>query len=285
MFPVTIMEIPGSMFEQASYLLLVAVATIILSLFLRDIVNGLRKPFLDPSRWQELALVDKKSLTHNTRRFRFALPYRDQVLGLPVGQHISVKASLQDGTEVMRPYTPISDGQQRGYVDFVIKVYPQGKMSQAMDALKMGDRLLFKGPKGLYKYKPQAYKVVGMLAGGTGITPCYQLAQAILKDPNDPTKVSLIFGNITVDDILLKDELDDLAERFPDRFSVYYVLNEPPKNWKGGEGFISAEMIKTHFPPPGNDVTIVRCGPLPMMKAMEAHLENLGYGASQLFQF
>ena len=56
-----------------------------------------------------------------------------------------------------------------------------------------------------------------MLAGGTGITPMYQTARAILKDPLDRTQLSLIFGNITVDDILIEDLLDELTRLAPDR--------------------------------------------------------------------
>jgi cytochrome-b5 reductase len=59
-----------------------------------------------------------------------------------------------------------------------------------------------------------------MLAGGTGITPCYQVAAAVLKDPADTTTVSLIFGNISADDILIKEELDALAAQHPRRFKV-----------------------------------------------------------------
>ena len=56
-----------------------------------------------------------------------------------------------------------------------------------------------------------------MLAGGTGITPMYQTARAILKDPSDHTDISLIFGNLTADDILIKDLLDGLAKEYPRR--------------------------------------------------------------------
>lgn len=31
-----------------------------------------------------------------------------------------------------RPYTPTSEVNQRGHVDFVIKLYPDGEMSQAL---------------------------------------------------------------------------------------------------------------------------------------------------------
>jgi NAD(P)H-flavin reductase len=41
------------------------------------------------------------------------------------------------------------------------------------------------------------HDAVGLIAGGTGITPCYQLIKAIFKNPNDKTKVTLVYGNVT----------------------------------------------------------------------------------------
>lgn len=82
--------------------LLLALVAFVAILVLKDIAGGFRRPFLNPDRWQALPLVDKKVLTHNTRRFRFALPHADQVLGLPLGQHISLKVVLDDGSEVIR---------------------------------------------------------------------------------------------------------------------------------------------------------------------------------------
>ena len=49
-----------------------------------------------------------------------------------------------------------------------------------------------------------------MIAGGTGIAPCYQIIKAALSSKNDKTKINLIYSNTTVDDILLKDELLEL---------------------------------------------------------------------------
>lgn len=278
-------ELLAFVVDNIPHAILLALVLFLAGVMVKDLVRGLRRPFLDPAVWKALQLVDKKTLTHNTRRFRFVLPHEDQQLGLPVGQHITIKAALPDGTEVMRPYTPTSEGFARGHVDFVIKVYPQGRMTQAMDALAIGDRLLFKGPKGRFTYVLGAKKAYGMLAGGTGITPMFQVATAVLKDPNDATTLSLIFANVTEDDILLRTELDELAARHPGRFSVYYVLNEAGGAWKGGRGFITAEMIKERLPPPGEGVAVLRCGPPPMMKAMEAHLDALGYATDQQFQF
>ena len=44
----------------------------------------------------------------------------------------------------------------------------------------------------------------GMLAGGTGITPMYQVINAILRDPSDRTQLSLVSANVGEDDILLR---------------------------------------------------------------------------------
>jgi len=37
---------------------------------------------------------------------------------------------------------------------------------------------------------------VAMIAGGTGITPMYQLIRQIFKDPKEKTKVTLVYGNV-----------------------------------------------------------------------------------------
>ena len=55
----------------------------------------------------------------------------------------------------------------------------------------------------------------GMLAGGTGVTPMYQVANAILKNPADKTKITLLFANVSADDILIEDELTNLQALSP----------------------------------------------------------------------
>lgn len=98
-----------------------------------------------------------------------------------------------------------------------------------------------------------------MLAGGTGVTPMYQVMNAILRSKRDKTKVTLIFANITVNDILLHNELQELEAKYPDRLSIYYVLNNAPEGWTGGVGFITADMIRSKLPAPGECNTLHYC--------------------------
>jgi cytochrome-b5 reductase len=53
--------------------------------------------------------------------YRFALPREDDVLGLPIGQHIVLSATI-DGKEVSRSYTPTSSDNDKGYFELIIKV-------------------------------------------------------------------------------------------------------------------------------------------------------------------
>jgi cytochrome-b5 reductase len=123
--------------------------------------------------------------------------------------------------------------------------------------MKEGDYLSAKGPKGRFHYKPNQVRAFGMIAGGTGITPMYQVARAILENPEDKTKIYLIYANVTYDDILLKEDLDRFALDYPDQFKVYYVLNQPPVQWNGGVGYVSKGMVEANLPPPADDVQVI----------------------------
>ena len=241
------------------------------------------------------------------RRFRFALQSKTHVLGLPIGQHISLKFRNKEGKDVIRSYTPVSSDDDIGYVDFVIKVYfPQepkfptgGQMSQHLESLRIGDTMEMKGPKGHLDYKGQgnftiskgnkgtkeySMKNIGMIAGGTGITPMLQVIRAILKDPNDTTEVWLIFANQTEEDILLRQELESISSK---RFHLHYTLDRPPKcGWNYSTGFINTEMCRNHLPPAGTDSMIFCCGPPPMIKyACEPSFKELGFTEDQWFSF
>ncbi|PKA61836.1 NADH--cytochrome b5 reductase 1 [Apostasia shenzhenica] len=244
-----------------------------------------QKGCLDPENFRDFKLVERKQLSHNVAKFRFDLPIPTSVLGLPIGQHIRCRGKDGVGEEVMKPYTPTTLDSDIGYFELVIKMYPQGRMSHHFREMKVGDYLSVKGPKGRFKYQTGQVRAFGMLAGGSGITPMFQVTRAILENPMDRTKIYLIYANVTYEDILLKKELDSLTRNHPGRFEVYYVLNQPPEVWDGGIGFISKEMIQAHCPAPAADIQILRCGPPPMNKAMAAQLDDLGYTNEMQFQF
>ena len=206
-------------------------------------------------------------------------------MGLPTGRHITLKGNWE-GTEVMRPYTPVTDDDTRGSVTFVVKVYPTGRASRLLGGLAVGESVQAKGPRGRFVYAPGHHTAVGMVAGGTGVTPMLQVAKALLKDAAAArTAVSLLFANVTEADILCRDELDALVGAHPGRFRVTYTLDEPGPGWGGEAGRVSAALLARALPPPGPGVLVCRCGPGPMTKAVGTLLEEAGYDPDSLFEF
>ncbi|KAL7626213.1 NADH-cytochrome b5 reductase [Parahypoxylon ruwenzoriense] len=244
--------------------------------------RSLPKKVLKPGAFQEFELKEKTIISHNVAIYRFSLPAARSILGLPIGQHISIGAAIPqpDGStkEIVRSYTPISGDHQPGYFDLLIKSYPTGNISKHMASLTVGQTIRVKGPKGAFVYTPNMVRHFGMIAGGTGITPMLQVVRAIIRGraAGDKTEVDLIFANVTPQDILLKEDLDALAQQDAG-FRVHYVLDKPPEGWAGGVGYVTADMITKWLPKPADDVKILLCGPPPMISGLKKSAESLGF--------
>jgi len=236
-------------------------------------------PSIHKTEWRQFKLVEKRQISPNTAIYKFKLPSDNHVLGLPIGQHISIGATI-GGKEIVRSYTPISSDDDKGFFELLIKTYPTGNISKYLDKLKTGDSIRVKGPKGQMVYSSNLAKEIGMIAGGTGITPMLQIIKAVLKNPEDQTKIHLVFANVAESDILCKGELEKLAK--DERFDVYFVLNSPPKDFQGGVGFVTKEMIEERFGTYNSDKKVLLCGPPPMIKAMNGYLEEIGYPKSNV---
>lgn len=300
--------------EKKTYLIAVSVAVsigILTFLWKKFSSSSIpdKKYALDPTKKIPFKLVEKHIVSHDTRRFRFELQSPEHILGLPVGKHMYLSANINEKL-VIRPYTPVTSDDEVGYFDLIIKVYfkdvhpkfPEGgKMSQHLEALEIGETIDVRGPSGHYTYKGdgvfevevsrQEKKImrcnkIGMIAGGTGITPMLQVIRDILKKPEEQTKVSLLFANQTEEDILLREELEDIAKQHPDQFHLWYTLDRPKSDWKYSSGFVNEEMIKEHLPSSEEHSVILMCGPPPMIKyACVPNLEKLGFKADQYFSF
>ena len=140
----------------------------------------------------------------------------------------------------------------------------------------------------------------------------YQVAKAIFSNPADKTKVTLIFGNLTEEDILLKRELEDLENTYPQRFRSFYLLDKPPEKWQGGTGHVNKDLLKTVLPGASDttggddtqkgkgkeDLKIFVCGPPGLYKAVSGTknsptdqgeltglLKELNYKPEQVYKF
>lgn len=258
---------------------------------------------LNPRKKTPFRLQNKIVLSRDSFMLDFALPSPQHVLGLPTGKHMFMSAVI-NGETVLRRYTPISSNYDIGCVKFVIKAYRPcerfpdgGKMSQYVDTLKIGDMMDFRGPVGEFEYLADGDFLLdgeechgtkfNMVAGGTGITPCMQIAAEILRHPADSTQISLIFAAREEGDLLMRSTLDEWAANFPDKFKVHYILSDSwPSDWKYSTGFVDRQLFADQFYSAGDGVYNLMCGPPIMLdRGCSPNLNALGHKKSSMFAF
>jgi cytochrome-b5 reductase len=311
----------GKMEKRTMFVLIAAGFAITIGVYLGSLYSqqrGMRKRkgalqrYAPAGSTMEVPLSKKVQLTHDTYLFEFQLPDPLFTLGLEVGQHITILASLPNSSgkiqEVRRNYTPVSRVDYRGTFELVVKIYRKdvhpafpkgGLVSQYLESLNVGDKIKISGPKGGLVYhgkgkvsivdlkgqkRYQTYKALGLIAGGTGITPMYQIMKQIHDDKTDPTKIQLLFANKSDQDILMKEELEILVN--DPRFSVYYVLDLAPNaGWTGFQGFVTQEMLEKTLPKSSDTTLICQCGPPAMSKIVLEFLKKLGHKDENVYKF
>ena len=144
---------------------------------------------------------------------------------------------------------------------------PLLQVSKWLAGVAPGTAVEMKGPFTKFTYAPNQWDAVGMIAGGSGITPMYQLIHEILSNPRDKTEVRLVYASRTPGDIILKTELDALTVTHPN-FKVLYTVDKPEAGWAGATGYVTKDMVASFLPPPQVEAgkhQILVCGPPPMM--------------------
>eukprot|EP01063_Lacrimia_lanifica_P015735 TRINITY_DN22403_c0_g1_i1.p1 TRINITY_DN22403_c0_g1~~TRINITY_DN22403_c0_g1_i1.p1 ORF type:complete len:324 (+),score=113.21 TRINITY_DN22403_c0_g1_i1:67-1038(+) len=250
---------------------------------------------LSPDEWRYFPVEDTKGHAKTGKVLRLQLPSLHGRTGGEVAYFVLVRYRGEDGKWVVRPYTPISMDWEFGHVDLLVKKYPDGKMGHHLHGLKKGDRVQVKGPFQKLEIKPNQFAQVGCIAGGSGITPMFQVAMYLMKTPEDKTNVSLLYANVHHDDILMKKSLDMLST-VHNRCCVFHTVENAPLGWRGAIGRVNKEMIKSKMPPPGQGKVLV-CGPPAMVAAVAGPkvkfeqgplggmLKELGYTEEDVYKF
>ena len=222
------------------------------------------------------------------------------------------------GQLVQRAYTPLLKRGAKGFVDLLIKYvflnffffkkkktnrdlkigtriyYPNaefpegGNMTLGFSKLVLGDVIELKGPVGHFIWRGKGMVTlhneekhvteVGLVCGGSGITPILQILQAIVTDSSDRhTKVWVLDVNRSIEDILCREELDQLVLKHRSRIRLHYSLTGKPvpSDWSYSTGRITNEVLKEHLPTPGQDKLVCICGPSPMEQSVKSKFSHL----------
>ncbi|KAK4123061.1 ferredoxin reductase-like protein [Parathielavia appendiculata] len=248
-----------------------------------------------------LRLKSSEEVTHDVKRLRFEFPDPEAVSGLSVTSSLLTVSWPHDSFfPTLRPYTPVSRLDVPGHLDLLVKRYPNGKASTYLHSLKPGQSLRFVAALPGYPWTPNQHPHVVLIAGGAGITPIYQLVQAIfLQNRDDKTRATLVFGANNDRDVLLKAELDAIQEKFPDRFKVVYTVSNPEPGSPFQRGRVTKELLAKVLDDDeaarAGTTKVLICGPPAMESALVGTrrrfgrtpgiLEELGFRKDQICTF
>lgn len=131
---------------------------------------------------------------------------------------------IYDDKNNSRPYSPLFGNTK--HLTFAIKEYPKGNLSKYICSKNINDEILVSDIMLKRENKPNEFKNVLMIAGGTGITPIYQMLYESLSHDFNTTDYTLLFLNKTKNDIFLLPQLERLKKKSNGKLHIIHVLSQ-----------------------------------------------------------
>jgi 3-phenylpropionate/trans-cinnamate dioxygenase ferredoxin reductase subunit len=171
------------------------------------------------------------------------------------------------------PFTIASTAEAPYRKQFTVKAL--GDFSELLRGMQPGRRVFLDGPYGEMT-TDGLEKSLGFMfiAAGIGVTPMLSMLRT-LADRRDRRAHLLLLGATTMDDVVLRDEIDELRERLS--LKVVYTLQQPPATWPGEQGRIDGDMLDRWIP--GYALTrfdYFVCGPPKLVSTVGVELRNRG---------
>jgi ring-1,2-phenylacetyl-CoA epoxidase subunit PaaE len=195
------------------------------------------------------------------------------------GQHLTLRTTLT-GEETRRSYS-VCAGLDDGELRVAIKQVDGGVFSRwAHQKLGPGEAIDVMTPQGRFGIAPEpaSSRTYLAIAAGSGITPVMSILRTVFtREPN--SRFVLLYGNRTAQDIIFKDALEDLKDRYLTRLSVYHMLSRENQEVALLSGRIDREKISTilrHVLPADQIDHAFLCGPGGLIAEARATLQDFG---------
>ncbi len=223
-------------------------------------------------------VVSKDAVTHDMRHLILRLIEPDEIKFFP-GQYMDF---VIPGMEATRSFSMANtSSRESGLLEFIIKVYPDGKFSRFLaEKLAEGDRLDLSGPFGVFTLREGDNDLV-FVGGGAGMAPILSLLRT-LGERGIQRKATFFYGARAKRDLCFEAELHELEARLPN-FRYIPALSEADieDGWDGETGLIT-DVVKRH----ASDLTGAHayvCGPPPMVEAALPLLAQLGVEEKRIY--
>lgn len=205
------------------------------------VVEAMEGRWFVSSRYRRRARVTSVAPMTTTGTMRLGFEVVDgEAFHFDPGQFVGIEAHFPGLGYRRSPYCILSPPTGEPVFELLVRVVPQGPLSQYLAALAVGDEVAFRGPTGRSMIPRDDDRELELWATGTGVAPFYSLAAHLLEQ-GYAQPIALRWGLRLVDDVCLTEELDTLAARYP-TFSYSISLSQPTADWTGLRGRLSESV-------------------------------------------
>jgi ring-1,2-phenylacetyl-CoA epoxidase subunit PaaE len=194
------------------------------------------------------------------------------------GQYLTLRATI-DGEDVRRSYS-ICSGLDDGELRVVVKRLAGGAFSGWVgERLHPGDHLKVMTPDGRFgvPIEPGSSRTLVAFAAGSGITPIMAILKTVLR--RERGRFFLFYGNRTTAEIIFREQLEDLKDRYLERLAVFHVLSREQQDIAMLNGHLDGGkigvLLRSVVPVASVDQALI-CGPQPMIEGLGTALTDLG---------
>jgi NAD(P)H-flavin reductase len=157
------------------------------------------------------------------------------------GQYVSVKVA---DTRI-NSYS-IADHESAENFGLLIDTAPGGPGSKYFENLKVGDKISYLGPFGIFTYRDDGAKNLLFLGTGSGVSPLRCIIDDLLKSRKIQTPITLYLGLRFPSDVFWKDYFENLEKEYPN-FHFCLAISKPDETWTGKSGLIT-DLVAEDFP-------------------------------------
>lgn len=220
-----------------------------------------------------------QQLNNNVKLFRLSFSH-GKPFHFTAGQFIIISIIDKNGKLNRRSYSIASSSEHTDYIELCIKILPDGRVSNMLNALAVGSQLEIDGPYGKFIVDADQKKELLFVGTGVGVAPLRGMIQNIFtKGYTAP--VWLFFGFRHEEDFLFKDEFTALEEQYHN-FHFVPVMSRPDDSVAPDVdvGHVT-DVLPLYVKDPENKAVFI-CGSLPMVKDVVSVLEKCGIIKEQI---
>ena len=168
------------------------------------------------------------------------------------------------GLDLMRAYSLANTANWEGRLEFLIRLQPNGKFSEFLQKIPIGQHILVHAPSGAFVINKQSSNPRCFIAGGTGLSPFLSILKRMAEWAEDhPTHLFLGVNNEA--EILCQEELTVLQQSLP-QLTVEICVWKPEDNWQGFVG-TPVDAFKSYLEKNGTENDVYLCGPPILVEA------------------